>query len=111
MTVVHYVNQFFAGLGGEEAAGHEPVRLDGPQGPGRGLAAAGLAVDVTLACGDDYFGEHEAAALDTLLGWLDELAARRARVRARRSGRAATATRAACSRARPAAAASRSSRR
>lgn len=74
MTVVHYVNQFFAGLGGEEAAGHEPVRLDGPQGPGRGLAAAGLPVDVTLACGDDYFGEHEDAALDALLGWLDELA-------------------------------------
>lgn len=74
MTVVHYVNQYFAGLGGEEAAGHEPVRLEGPQGPGRGLAAAGLAVDVTLACGDDFFGEHEDAALATLLGWLDDLA-------------------------------------
>ena len=73
MTVVHYVNQFFAGLGGEEAAGHAPVRLDGPQGPGRGLAAAGLAVDVTLACGDDFFGEQESAALETLLRWLDEL--------------------------------------
>jgi betaine reductase len=70
---VHYVNQFFAGLGGEDAAGHEPVRIDGPVGPGRALAAAGLAPDVTLACGDDYFGEHEAAALATLLGWLDEL--------------------------------------
>lgn len=73
MTVVHYLNQFFAGLGGEEAAGHEPVRLDGAQGPGRGLAGAGLTVDVTLACGDDYFGEHEAEALATLLGWLEEL--------------------------------------
>lgn len=72
-VVVHYVNQFFAGLGGEEAAGHEPVKLDGPQGPGRGLAAAGLAVDVTLACGDDYFGEHESEALAALLGWLDEI--------------------------------------
>jgi glycine reductase len=72
-TVVHYLNQFFAGLGGEEAAGHEPVRLDGPQGPGRGLAAAGLTVDVTLACGDDHFGEHEADALATLLGWIEEL--------------------------------------
>ena len=46
-TIVHYVNQFFAGLGGEEAADHEPVRLDGPHGPGRALAVAGLAVDIT----------------------------------------------------------------
>ena len=73
MTIVHYLNQFFAGLGGEEAAGHEPVRLEGPQGPGRALAAAGAAPDVTLACGDDHFGEHEQAALATLLGWLEEL--------------------------------------
>jgi glycine reductase complex component B subunit gamma len=73
MTVVHYLNQFFAGLGGEEEAGHEPVRLDGPHGPGRGLAAEGLTVDVTLACGDDRFGERESEALAALLGWLEEL--------------------------------------
>jgi glycine reductase len=73
MTVVHYLNQFFAGLGAEEAANHEPIRLDGPQGPGRALAAAGVAPDVTLVCGDDYFGEREAEALPVLLGWLDEL--------------------------------------
>jgi glycine reductase complex component B subunit gamma len=72
MTAVHYLNQFFAGLGGEEAAGHEPVRLQGPQGPGRGLAAAGLVVDLTLACGDDYFGQHEPEALATLLAWIEE---------------------------------------
>jgi betaine reductase len=73
MSVVHYLNQFFAGLGGEEAAGHEPVRLDGPQGPGRALVAAGVAPDVTIVCGDDFFGEHEAEALATLLAWLEEL--------------------------------------
>jgi glycine reductase len=72
MKVVHYLNQFFAGLGGEEAAGHEPVRLEGAVGPGRGLGAAGLPVDVTLACGDDHFGEHEAEALARLLAWLEE---------------------------------------
>ena len=71
MKVVHYLNQFFAGIGGEEAAGHEPVRLDGPRGPGRALAAAGAEPNVTLACGDNYFGEHEADALATLLAWLD----------------------------------------
>ena len=63
MTVVHYLNQFFAGLGGEEAAGHEPVRIEGAVGPGRGLVGAGLEIDVTLACGDDRFGEHEEESL------------------------------------------------
>jgi betaine reductase len=72
-VVVHYLNQFFAGLGAEEAARHEPVRLEGPQGPGRGLAAAGVTVDVTLACGDDFFGEHEDEALRQLLVWVEEL--------------------------------------
>ena len=70
---MHYMNQFFAGLGGEESAGHEPVRIEGPQGPGRALAAAGLAPDVTIACGDDRFGEREAECLGQLLAWLDEL--------------------------------------
>ena len=73
MKIVHYLNQFFAGIGGEEEAGHGPVRLDGPRGPGRALAAAGALPDVTFACGDNYFGEHEADALAMLLGWLDEL--------------------------------------
>lgn len=68
MKVVHYLNQFFAGLGGEEAASHEPVRIEGAVGPGRAL---GLDVSVTLACGDDRFGEHESDALATLLGWLE----------------------------------------
>jgi betaine reductase len=69
VKVVHYLNQFFAGLGGEEAAGSPPVRLEGPVGPGRGL---GLDVAVTLACGDDFFGEHEDEALAQLLRWLEE---------------------------------------
>ncbi len=73
VTVVHYLNQFFAGLGAEASADQEPVRLDGSYGPGRGLAAAGIAPDVTLACGDDYFGEHEADAVATLLTWLEDI--------------------------------------
>ncbi len=68
VKVVHYVNQFFAGLGGEEAAGTEPARLEGAVGPGKGL---GLDVAVTLVCGDDYFGEHEEDALARLLRLLD----------------------------------------
>jgi glycine reductase complex component B subunit gamma len=73
MIVVHYLNQFFAGLGGEEAAGQAPARIGGAVGPGRGLEAAGLPIDVTLTCGDDFFGEHEPEALARLLSWLGEI--------------------------------------
>jgi glycine reductase complex component B subunit gamma len=74
MRAVHYVNQFFAGLGGEDKAETPPTRLDGAIGPGRGLVAEGVEIVATLACGDDYFAEHEEEALAALLGHLDGLA-------------------------------------
>lgn len=69
MKAVHYLNQFFAGLGGEEAAATPPTRLEGAVGPGKGLAAALEEIEIaaTLTCGDDYFAEHEEEALDRLL--------------------------------------------
>jgi glycine reductase complex component B subunit gamma len=73
VRVAHYVNQFFAGLGGEEAAETPPTRIEGAVGPGRGLEAA-LAngeIVATLSCGDDYFGEHEEEALARLVELLD----------------------------------------
>jgi glycine reductase complex component B subunit gamma len=72
MKAVHYVNQFFAGLGGEDKAETPPTRLEGAVGPGRGLAAEGIEIAATIACGDDYFAEHEEEALDTLLRYLEE---------------------------------------
>ena len=72
VTVVHYVNQFFAGLGGEGAADQEPVRFDGGRGPGKALEAAGLHIDLTLACGDDRFALHEGDCLAMLLAWIEE---------------------------------------
>ena len=72
MKAVHYVNQFFAGLGGEDRAETPPTRLDGAAGPGRGLEAQGVEIAATLACGDDYFAEHEEEALETLLGYLED---------------------------------------
>jgi glycine reductase complex component B subunit gamma len=73
VRAVHYLNQFFAGLGGEEAAETPPTRLEGPVGPGRGLAAElrGIEIVATLACGDDYFGEHEEDALARLIELLE----------------------------------------
>ncbi len=77
VKAVHYLNQFFAGLGGEEAAGTPPTRLDGAVGPGRGLQAAleGVEIVATIACGDDYFAEHEDGALETLIALAQEAGA------------------------------------
>ena len=65
MRIVHYVNQFFAGVGGEEKAGSEPERREGAVGPGRRLQALigeEHEIVATVFCGDDYAaGTPEAA--------------------------------------------------
>ncbi|MBI4493783.1 MAG: glycine/betaine/sarcosine/D-proline family reductase selenoprotein B [Chloroflexi bacterium] len=58
--VVHYLNQFFAQLGGEDQADLPPRVVPGPVGPGRLLARElGGAAEVvaTVVCGDNYFAE------------------------------------------------------
>jgi glycine reductase complex component B subunit gamma len=74
VNAVHYLNQFFAGLGGEEAAETSPTRLEGVAGPGQGLAPEleGATIVATLACGDDYFAEREQQALDELCALLEQ---------------------------------------
>ena len=62
LRVVHYLNAFFGGLGGEEEA-HTPVSVHpGALGPGRlleqALAHQGQIV-ATIMCGDGYFANHE----------------------------------------------------
>jgi glycine reductase len=58
---VHYINQFFAGIGGEEKADYEPEAREGVVGPGLALNAAmkGRAEIVgTVICGDSFFAEN-----------------------------------------------------
>ena len=65
-TIVHYINQFFAGKGGEDMADYKPEVIDGTAGPGTGIQAAlGDAGKIvkTIICGDNYFNEHEEEAL------------------------------------------------
>jgi glycine reductase len=54
--IVHYLNQFFTGAGGEDAASAPPSSQPGPVGPGRRLAQL-LGDDheivATVSCGDD----------------------------------------------------------
>jgi glycine reductase complex component B subunit gamma len=61
LRVVHYLNQFFAGFGGEEKAGLPPGLEPGAVGAARALQQA-LGDDgevvATLFCGDNSFAEH-----------------------------------------------------
>jgi glycine reductase len=69
VRVLHYLNQFFAGLGGEEAAGALPRLEPSAVGPGllleRCLAGRGRVVG-TLVCGDDRFHRDPEASIDEL---------------------------------------------
>ena len=70
LRVVHYVNQFFAGVGGEDKAGEAPGVRAGAVGPGLALQRAlGDAAEVvaTVYCGDNFFGEREDAAASTVV--------------------------------------------
>lgn len=63
IRVIHYLNQFFAGLGGEETAGVGATWFDGPRGPGQLLAneAPDYEVVATVAAGDNFMAEDLAA--------------------------------------------------
>src|SRR5262245_23122441 len=70
IRVVHYLNQFFAQVGGEEKSGVGPGIAKGPVGPGRALKQVlgdrGEIV-ATVFCGDNYFAENQQAATEELL--------------------------------------------
>ena len=74
--VVHYINQFFAQIGGEEMAHVAPEKREGPVGPGAAFNTAfkGEAeIVATIVCGDSYFAEHEKEAKEQILAWVKEL--------------------------------------
>ena len=70
MRVVHYVNQFFGGLGGEEHAGTALEIRDGAVGPGKlleQLFGGDCQVVMTLVCGDNYAVENQEALTAAVL--------------------------------------------
>lgn len=75
VRVVHYLNQFFAGIGGEAQAGRGVGARPGPAGPGvllaRHLGEDGEVVR-TVYCGDNHFVEKTEDAVRELLGLIDE---------------------------------------
>ncbi len=68
--VVHYINQFFAQIGGEEMAHVKPEYREGPLGPGLAFGPAfGDFAEIvgTVICGDSYFNENMEDAKAELL--------------------------------------------
>ncbi len=60
--VIHYINQFFAGIGGEEKADIAPELREGVVGPGMAINAAfkGEAeIVATVICGDNYCASNQ----------------------------------------------------
>jgi len=76
IKIVHYINQFYAGIGGEEMADHKPEMREGIVGPGQALMAAfGDAAQIThtIICGDSFFAENQADATATILGFVEQI--------------------------------------
>jgi glycine reductase complex component B subunit gamma len=62
MKIIHYLNQFFGGVGAEEQAGVGLEFRDGAVGPGKlleQLSGEGAQVAMTIICGDNYAVEHQ----------------------------------------------------
>ncbi len=70
MRVVHYLNQFFGGLGGEEKGGAPLETCAGAVGPGKlleQLLGADAQVVLTLICGDNYAVENQQSFMSEAL--------------------------------------------
>lgn len=77
LRVAHYVNQFFAGIGGEERADVGVSAREGAAGPGRALQTAlGASARVvgTVICGDNFIAERPDDAIAAVTAELRGLA-------------------------------------
>ncbi len=75
LRVVHYINQFFANIGGEEMADFAPELRNGAVGPGLAFSQAfGDAAEIvgTVICGDTYFNEHAEEATQKIIQMVRE---------------------------------------
>lgn len=76
LKVVHYINQFFANVGGEEKADYPAeIRVGEVVGPGQAFAGAfgdEAEIIATVVCGDSYFNENLEKAKADILGWVKE---------------------------------------
>ena len=75
-TVIHILNQFFAGIGGEDKANVPVGVFEGAAGAARGLSAElrdRATVAETIYFGDNYFHEHKDDALEAIVREVDKI--------------------------------------
>lgn len=75
IKIVHYINQFYGGIGGEDKADYAPEKISGVKGPGMGLQAAfgdKATISSTVICGDSYFNENIEEATKVILDMIKE---------------------------------------
>lgn len=74
--IILYINQFFAGKGGEDMADYKIEIIDGVAGPGSGIQGSigdtGKIIK-TIICGDNYFLEHEEECLSFIRNIFEEI--------------------------------------
>ena len=76
IRVVHYINQFYAGIGGEDKAGIPASLQEGAVGPGLAFQnqfGDQAEIVATVVCGDSYFNENMDAAAAQILDWIKSL--------------------------------------
>ena len=68
-----YINQFFAGIGGEDKADHQPEIREGAIGSAAAIQAAlkGIEVTHTVICGDNFMGSHREDAIAMIAKMLE----------------------------------------
>ena len=75
VKIVHYINQFYGGIGGEDKADYTPEKIPGAKGPGIGMQVIfgnKAIITSTIICGDTYFNENIKKATEKILRMIKE---------------------------------------
>lgn len=75
MRAVHYINQFFGQIGGEEKADIKPEIREGIVGPGMAFKQAfkgEVEIVATVICGDSYFNENLETAKSEIINMIKQ---------------------------------------
>ena len=76
IRIVHYINQFFAGIGGEEKGDAPLEYLDGPKGPGVGFSQVfrdEAEIVRTIWCGDNRINQEQQEVTEALSKLISEV--------------------------------------